>query len=45
VVYDRSHGAGQHTFSLRAEDLPSGTYFLRLEAGEASDSHTVVVLK
>ncbi|HHP7239912.1 LamG-like jellyroll fold domain-containing protein [Longibacter sp.] len=45
VVYDRSHGAGQHTFSLRADDLPSGTYFLRLEAGEESDSHAVVVLK
>ncbi|PEN13716.1 hypothetical protein CRI94_06475 [Longibacter salinarum] len=45
VVYDGSDEAGTHSFELPARDLPSGTYFLRLETGRAVDSHPVVVLK
>jgi len=45
VVFERSLPAGQHEFSLSANDLPSGTYFLRLQTGRTSDSHQIVVLK
>lgn len=45
VVFERSLPAGRHEFSLSANDLPSGTYFLRMQTGRASDSHQIVVLK
>lgn len=45
VIMDQSMSAGQHSHTLSARDLPSGTYFVRLEAGNASDSHQVVVLR
>lgn len=45
VVFEQSLPAGRHEFSLSANDLPSGTYFLRMQTGRASDSHQIVVLK
>ncbi len=45
VILDQSMSAGQHSHTLSARDLPSGTYFLRLEADNASDSHQIVVLR
>jgi hypothetical protein len=45
VILDQSMSAGQHRYTFSARDLPSGTYFVRLEAGNASDSHQVVVLR
>lgn len=45
VILDQSMSAGQHSHTFSARDLPSGTYFVRLEADNASDSHQIVVLR
>ncbi len=45
VILDQSMSAGQHRHTLSSRDLPSGTYFVRLEADNASDSHQIVVLR
>ncbi|PQJ33584.1 hypothetical protein BSZ35_02305 [Salinibacter sp. 10B] len=36
---------GYHDVSFSAEDLPSGTYFVRLKTQNGTDSHRMVVLK
>ena len=45
VILDQSMSAGQHSHTFSARDLPSGTYFVRLEADNTSDSHQIVVLR
>jgi photosystem II stability/assembly factor-like uncharacterized protein len=37
--------AGEHTFQLDAEELPSGIYFLRLETKNASSTYKVIIFK
>ncbi len=37
--------AGQHSVSLRGDNLASGTYFLRVEGQDQFDTHKIVLLK
>lgn len=45
VILDQSMSAGPHSHTFSARDLPSGTYFIRLETGSTADSHRIVVLR
>ncbi len=44
-VVDREQAPGYHRVGLEAEDLASGVYFVRLEAGGRTETQRVVVLK
>jgi hypothetical protein len=44
-LVDSPMSAGQHTFNWHAEDHPSGTYFLRVEAGLFKETRAMVLVK
>lgn len=45
TLADDTHTPGYYEHTFQAENLPSGTYFVRLEAPDVSASHRMVVLK
>ncbi len=45
TLADGTHEPGYHEKELDAEDLPSGTYFARLQTPNGLQSHRMVVLK
>jgi len=45
TLVDRSLAAGRHTVDFRAEELPSGVYFYRLDAGSFSESRRMMLVK
>jgi hypothetical protein len=42
---DGTKSPGYHEVSFSAADLPSGTYFVRLQTNGRTQSHRMVVLK
>ncbi len=38
-------GAGRHTVDFRAEELPSGVYFYRLDAGDRTETRRMMLVK
>ncbi len=45
ILSDGFHSAGTHQLSLNARDLPSGTYLLRLQAGQQQLAQRVTLVK
>lgn len=45
TLIDGEEGSGYHEVPFDAADLPSGTYFVRLETPTGTQSHRMVVLK
>jgi hypothetical protein len=45
LLVDRLYEAGRHEFAVHADDLPSGTYFYRMQAGEFTGTRSVVLMK
>ena len=45
LLVDRTVSAGQHRIVWRDRGLPSGVYFVRLEAGGAVRTGTMVLVK
>lgn len=41
----RTYPAGYHEVAFQPRDLPSGTYFVRLETGQHSEAHRMVMLR
>ncbi|WP_410337650.1 LamG-like jellyroll fold domain-containing protein [Longimonas sp.] len=44
-VAERTFSAGYHEVAFQPHDLPSGTYFVRLEAGNHVEAHRMVMLR
>ncbi|MEZ4702787.1 MAG: T9SS type A sorting domain-containing protein [Rhodothermales bacterium] len=45
TLVDATRAAGTHTVTFDAGDLPSGVYFYRIEAGAASETRRMVLMK
>lgn len=45
TLADEVHEPGYYEQTLNADDLPSGTYFARLETAQGTQSHQMVLLK
>ena len=45
VLVDRVHSPGTYEVAFSAENLPSGTYFARLETEEGIESHKMILTK
>ena len=45
TVYDGFKTAGVHEFTLNAQNLPQGTYFLVLKTGDFRTSRSIVILR
>lgn len=45
VLVDRQQAAGWHETAFAAENLPSGLYFYRLDAGSFSEVRTMLLIK
>ncbi len=45
VLIDAVQAAGQYTLTFEAEDLPSGTYFLRLKTPEGVQTHKMILIR
>ncbi len=45
TVADGQMDAGNHTLEWDGSSLPSGVYFLRMEAGDVTDTHKITVVR
>jgi hypothetical protein len=45
TLVDETQSAGYHQLTWKADDVPSGTYFYRIQAGEKSQTKKCVLLK
>ncbi len=45
TIVDRNQSAGHYSFTMQADQLPSGVYFYRLEAGDFIRTRKLILLK
>ena len=45
VIFEGAQGVGQHSYTWNASSLPSGVYYIRLQAGELITSQKALLVK
>ena len=45
VIFEGSQGVGQHSYTWNASHIPSGVYYIRLQAGEMITSQKALLIK
>ncbi|NWJ44234.1 T9SS type A sorting domain-containing protein, partial [Marine Group I thaumarchaeote] len=45
VIFEGAQGVGQHSYTWNASNLPSGVYYIRLQAGSLVSSQKALLIK
>jgi len=45
VIFEGAQSVGQHSYTWNASSLPSGVYYIRLQAGELVTSQKALLVK
>jgi len=45
VIFEGAQGVGQHSYTWNAGNLPSGVYYIRLQAGNLAGSQKALLIK
>jgi flagellar hook assembly protein FlgD len=45
AIFEGAQGVGQHSYTWNASSLPSGVYYIRLQAGELVTSQKALLIK
>jgi hypothetical protein len=45
AIFEGAQGVGQHSYTWNAANLPSGVYYIRLQAGELVTSQKALLIK
>ena len=45
VIFEGAQSIGQHSYTWNASNLPSGVYYIRLQAGEMVTSQKALLIK
>ena len=45
VIFEGSQSVGQHSYTWNAANLPSGVYYIRLQAGDMITSQKALLVK
>ena len=45
IIFEGAQGVGQHSYTWNAASLPSGVYYIRLQAGEMVNSQKALLVK
>jgi flagellar hook assembly protein FlgD len=45
VIFEGAQSVGQHSYTWNASNLPSGVYYIRLQAGDMVTSQKALLIK
>ena len=45
VIFEGAQGVGQHSYTWNASNIPSGVYYIRLQAGSLVSSQKALLIK